>query len=114
MTHYALLQSFFEVLFSVAGCDVERPRPYAELKSAEQLDRMRRACGLAAEALVHACEVAKEPRLTWNPTLFKGILDGSMLHALFNGPNRYLLLTQDSGSVFGRVMRRRVLRSVYV
>lgn len=31
-----------------------------ERKSPEQLDRMRRACGLAAEALVHACEVAKE------------------------------------------------------
>jgi len=33
---------------------------FAERKSPEAIDRMRRSCGLAAEALALACEVAKE------------------------------------------------------
>ena len=36
------------------------PEEYAERKSPEMIQKMRRACGLAAEALVLACDTAKE------------------------------------------------------
>lgn len=37
-----------------------RDEEFAEIKGPKALQRMRRACGLAAEALVFACEIAKE------------------------------------------------------
>jgi len=36
------------------------PEQYAERKSPEMIQKMRRACGLAAEALIVACDAAKE------------------------------------------------------